>query len=77
MDIINQSNETEPQAPIISKRLAIYLKDQYSADNQIAQGLLSDTNVIRSEGFLLGFLAGLGYARQVIDIMLDNQDNKN
>jgi len=77
---INNSNEdttSEPQAPIISKRLAEYLKNRYSADTQISQGLLSDPNVVRSEGFLLGFLAGLGFARQQIDIMIDNQDNKN
>ena len=78
MDISNNdSGNIEPQAPIISKRLAEYLKNRYSADTQISQGLLSDPNVIRSEGFLLGFLAGLGFARQQIDIMIDNQDNRN
>ena len=78
MDISNNdSSNIEPQAPIISKRLAEYLKNRYSADTQISQGLLSDPNVVRSEGFLLGFLAGLGFARQQIDIMIDNQDNRN
>lgn len=78
MDISNNdSGSIEPQAPIISKRLAEYLKNRYSADTQISQGLLSDPNVVRSEGFLLGFLAGLGFARQQIDIMIDNQDNRN
>ncbi len=78
MDISNNdSGNIEPQAPIISKRLAEYLKNRYSADTQISQGLLSDPNVVRSEGFLLGFLAGLGFARQQIDIMIDNQDNRN
>ncbi len=79
MEIINHNQSTDDQqqqAPTISKRLAIYLKDKYSADAQISQGLLSDPNVKVSEGFLLGFLAGLGYARQQIDIMIDNQDNK-
>lgn len=78
MDILdNASGSIEPQAPVISKRLAEYLKNRYSADTQISQGLLSDPNVVRSEGFLLGFLAGLGFARQQIDIMIDNQDNRN
>lgn len=60
--------------PHISKQLAEYLKGELSADRQIAQGFLRDEGVTRSEGFLLGFLAGLGYGRQVIDVMIDNQE---
>lgn len=59
--------------PHISAQLAEYLKAELSADAQIAQGFLSDDGVKRSEGFMLGFLAGLGYGRQVIDVMIDNQ----
>lgn len=59
--------------PHIGAQLAEYLKGELSADRQIAQGLLSDPEVKRTEGYLLGFLAGLGYGRQVIDVMLDNQ----
>lgn len=59
--------------PHISAQLAEYLKDQFSADAQIAQGLLSDPAVTRSEGYLLGFLAGLGYAQQIVQVTLDNQ----
>ncbi|MGL5643169.1 MAG: phage protein [Metamycoplasmataceae bacterium] len=59
--------------PHISAQLAEYLKAEFSADAQIAQGFLRDDGVKRSEGYLLGFLAGLGYGRQVIDVMVDNQ----
>lgn len=76
MIISNDSSEVDVQIPLISKRLAIYLKTKFSADVQISQGLLSDPNVKASEGFLLGFLAGLGFASQQIDIMIDNQDTK-
>lgn len=61
--------------PHISKQLADYLKEQLSADAQIAQGLLSDPAVTRSEGYLLGFLAGLGYGRQVLDVTIANQES--
>lgn len=60
--------------PHISAQLAEYLKDQLSADKQIAQGLLSDPEVKRSEGYLLGFLAGLGYGRQILDVTIANQE---
>lgn len=60
--------------PHIGAQLAEYLKGQFSADAQIAQGLLSDTDVTRSEGYLLGFLAGLAYAQQIVRVMVDNQE---
>lgn len=60
--------------PHISAQLAEHLKAELSADSQIAQGLLSDPAVTRSESYLLGFLAGLGYGRQVINVMVANQD---
>lgn len=60
--------------PHISAQLADHLKDELSADRQIVQGLLSDPEVKRSESYLLGFLAGLGYGRQVIDVMIANQE---
>lgn len=60
--------------PHISAQLAEYLKGQFSADVQISQGLLSDPSVSRSEGYLLGFLAGLGYARQIVKVTVDNQE---
>lgn len=61
--------------PHISKQCAEYLKDELSTDRQIAGGLLSDSSVVRSEAYLLGFLAGLGYSRQVLDTMVENQDS--
>lgn len=62
--------------PVISNELVEYLLEEFSADTQIARGLLSDDSVVRSEQFLLGFLAGLGYARQFVDVMRKNQDGK-
>ncbi len=61
--------------PHISQQCAEYLKSLFSADTQIAQGLLSDPNVVRSESYLLGFLAGLGYAQQQLTVMIDNQNS--
>ena len=66
-------NGGDYDVPHISTQLADHLKDEFSADRQIALGLLSDPEVQRSESYLLGFLAGLGYARQVIDVMIANQ----
>ncbi|UTQ78166.1 protein of unknown function (DUF2717) [Aeromonas phage JELG-KS1] len=60
--------------PHISKQLADYLKEELSADRQITLGFLRDDGIKRSEGYLLGFLAGLGYGRQVIDVMIANQE---
>lgn len=59
--------------PHISQQLADYLKGELSADAHINRGLLSDSGVIRTEGYLLGFLAGLSYSSQFIDVMLQNQ----
>lgn len=61
--------------PHLSKQAAEYIKSQLSADTQIAQGLLSDPAVTRSESYLLGFLAGLGFGRQVMDVMINNQES--
>lgn len=66
-------NGGDYDVPHISTQLADHLKGEFSADRQIALGLLSDPEVKRSEGYLLGFLAGLGYSRQVIDVMIANQ----
>ena len=63
----------EYKVPLLTIELAEYLKEQFSADRQISLGLLSDPAVVRSEGYLLGFLAGLGYSRQVLDSILDSQ----
>lgn len=68
---MNENNAYD--VPHISAQLAEYLKAELSADSQIAQGLLSDPAVTRSESYLLGFLAGLGYGRQVLDVMVANQ----
>lgn len=68
--------EDYEKVPTISKELTEYLSKEFSADTQIARGLLSDTKVIRSESFLLGFLAGLQYAQQTVQIMLENQNAK-
>lgn len=68
---MNENNAYD--VPHISSQLAEYLKSELSADSQIAQGLLSDPAVTRSESYLLGFLAGLGYGRQVLDVMIANQ----
>lgn len=62
--------------PHISAELAEYLKETFSADKQIQEGLLSDTGVVRSESYLLGFLAGLGYAQSIITTMVTNQDGQ-
>lgn len=70
MDINNNPDYTVPHIDAI---LADYLKEQFSADKQLEEGLLADPNVVRSEQFLLGFLGGLGYSRNVIDVMLRNQ----
>lgn len=59
--------------PHISAQLAEYLKNELSADRQIAMGFLRDDSTVRTEGYLLGFLAGLGYGRQVVDVMIQNQ----
>lgn len=72
MQIIDNGGDYD--VPHISTQLADHLKGEFSADRQIALGLLSDTSVVRTEGYLLGFLAGLGYARQVVDVMIDNQE---
>lgn len=64
------------KVPTISKELTEYLAKEFSADVHIARGLLKDTNVIRSEGYLLGFLAGLQYAQQTVEVLLANQDAK-
>lgn len=77
MDILNHGGTLDDiLVPHISKELAEHLKNEFSADRQIASGILSDTNVVRSESYLLGFLAGLGYSRQVIDAMVANQEAK-
>lgn len=62
--------------PTISKELTEYLAEEFSADVHIARGLLKDPNVVRSESYLLGFLAGLQYAQQTVRVMLANQDAK-
>lgn len=71
-----EQNGDDYNVPFIHPVLADYLKEQLSADQQIAMGFLRDESVIRSEGYLLGFLAGLGYGRQVIDVMLANQEGQ-
>lgn len=77
MDILNNGGSLDDiLVPHISKELAEHLKNEFSTDRQIASGLLSDPNVVRSEGYLLGFLGGLGYARQVIEAMIANQEAK-
>lgn len=76
MNISTGGSLDDVQVPHISKLLAEHLKAEFSADKQIAGGLLSDPEVVRSEGYLLGFLAGLGYSRQVIDAMIMNQEAK-
>lgn len=63
----------DAKVPHISYELAEHLKQAFSADMQIAQGLLSDPKVTRSESYLLGFLAGLGYSQHYIDVMIANQ----
>lgn len=70
------SLEDNLKVPVISKELAAYLLNQFSADVQIAGGLLNDPNVVRSEGYLLGFLAGLGYSSEVIRSMVFNQEGR-
>lgn len=62
--------------PHISAELAAHLKNEFSADKQIQEGLLSDPNVVRSESYLLGYLAGLGYSQQIIEVMVANQDSQ-
>lgn len=74
MEIIN--NESDMNIPHISNELAEYLASVFSADKQLSEGLLADPNVVRSESYLLGFLAGLGYSQSVIRTMLDNQNGK-
>ncbi|MGL5566928.1 MAG: hypothetical protein ACRDC4_14480 [Plesiomonas sp.] len=69
-------NGGDYNVPFIHPVLADHLKAELSADRQIAMGFLRDDAVVRSEGYLLGFLAGLGYGRQVIDVMLANQEGQ-
>ena len=76
MEISTGGSLDDIQIPHISQQLAEHLKGEFSADKQISEGLLSDPAVVRSEGYLLGFLAGLGYSRQVIDSMIMNQEAK-
>ncbi len=64
------------KVPTISKELTDYLAAEFSADVHIARGLLKDPNVVRSESYLLGFLAGLQYAQQTVKVLLANQDAK-
>ncbi|MGL5583273.1 MAG: hypothetical protein ACRDCE_20295 [Cetobacterium sp.] len=73
MSNFNSNEDDVYNVPHISQQLADHLKDEFSADRQIADGLLSDPKVVRSEAFMLGYLAGLGFARQVIDVMIANQ----
>lgn len=68
--------EDYEKVPTISKELTEYLAAEFSADVHIARGLLKDHNVIRSESYLLGFLAGLQYAQQTVRVLLANQDAK-
>ncbi|UAT28088.1 hypothetical protein [Aeromonas phage PZL-Ah8] len=68
--------EDYEKVPTISKELTEYLAAEFSADVHIARGLLKDPNVIRSESYLLGFLAGLQYAQQTVRVLLANQDAK-
>lgn len=74
-DPLFETDEYE-KVPTISKELTEYLAAEFSADVHIARGLLKDPNVVRSEGYLLGFLAGLQYAQQTVQVMLANQDAK-
>lgn len=67
------SDDNAYDVPHMSAQLAEYLKGQFSPDAQIAQGLLSDPQVTRSESYLLGFLGGLGYAQQVVSVTIENQ----
>ncbi|MGL5189988.1 MAG: hypothetical protein ACRC7S_10120 [Cetobacterium sp.] len=69
-------NGGDYNVPFIHPVLADHLKAELSADRQIAMGFLRDASVVRSEGYLLGFLAGLGYGRQIIDVMLANQEGQ-
>lgn len=71
--MVNTEDDNAYDVPHMSAQLAEYLKEQFSTDSQIAQGLLSDPQVVRSESYLLGFLAGLGFARQVVTVTIDNQ----
>jgi len=71
-----EADENVYNVPHISQQLADFLKEEFSADRQIAGGLLSDPHVVRSESYLLGFLAGLALARQSIDVLLVNQAAK-
>jgi len=75
MDITN--NNPDYTVPHLSAPLAEYLLEQFSSDNQIADGLLSDPNVVRSEAYLLGFLGGLGFAQSVIRTIITNQEGHN
>ncbi|UNI71908.1 hypothetical protein [Aeromonas phage vB_ AhaP_PT2] len=68
--------EDYEKVPTISKELTEYLAAEFSADAHIARGLLKDPNVVRSESYLLGFLAGLQYAQQTVRVLLANQDAK-
>lgn len=72
----NMIEDNALNVPHISNELAEYLKEEFSADKQLASGLLSDPNVTRSEPYLLGFLAGLGLARRIIECMIINQDSQ-
>lgn len=65
-----------PKVPHISRELAEHLKEVFSADRQINEGLLRDPNVVRSESYLLGFLAGLAYCASHVQYMVDEQDGK-
>lgn len=71
---INNPNRDVYDVPLLTTQLAEYLTEQFSADKQIRDGLLSDPNVVRTEGYLLGFLGGLGYAQEVLRVILVNQE---
>lgn len=61
------------KVPHLSMELAEYLKDSFSIDKQMKEGLLRDTGV-RTESYMLGFIAGLAHSQNVIDCMLTNQE---
>ncbi len=75
MEITN--NNPDYTVPYLSNQLAEHLISEFSADKQLLDGLLSDPSVVRSEAYLLGFLAGLGYSQSVIKTIIANQEGHN
>ena len=74
INIQNDPDDRDLNVPFLSQQLADHLLFEFSADKQIDEGLLSDPEVVRSEAYLLGFLAGLGYSRSVLTTILRNQE---